>query len=166
VSAIAAGSRLQLAQHFLREIRSPRWGIAGQAVRFALSGGTVAVVYVTVTTVLHDLLAVPFQTALAIGFVVSVALNFTLQRVFVWRHFDGFALAARHQAVRYLCMSAGQYGLTVLFTSRLPSLLGAPVEVVYLATMIALAATNFLVLRHRVFHTEPPSSRETPRGRH
>lgn len=162
---IAVSSRLQLAQQFLREIRSPRWGIAGQAVRFAVSGSAVAVVYVAVTTVLHDVVAVPFQTALAIGFVVSVALNFTLQRVFVWRHFEGFALAARHQAVRYLCMSGGQYGLTVLSTSRLPPLLGLPVEVVYLATMITLAAINFLVFRHRVFHTEPPSRKETARER-
>lgn len=164
MSAIAAGSRLQLAHQLLREIRSPRWGIAGQALRFAVSGSAVAVVYVTLTTVLHDVLTLPFQTALAISFVVSLALNFTLQRVFVWRHFDGFALAPSHQAVRYLSMSGGQYGLTVLSTSQLPPLLGLPVEVVYLATMITLAAVNFLFFRHRVFHTEP-SRKETTRGR-
>ncbi len=148
----ATGGHLRLARAFLRDIRSPEWGLAGQGIRFALSGVTVAIVYVTVTTVLHDAFTVPFQIALLIGFVVSVALHFTLQRLFVWRHYEEFTLAVHHQAARYLCVCAIQYGITALATSQLPGAVGLPVEVVYLMTMLAVAGINFVVFRGRVFH--------------
>jgi putative flippase GtrA len=151
VSALA-GSRLHDARALLRDIRSPRWGLAGQGLRFALAGGLVAAVYISVTTVLHGAFDVRFQIALAIGFVVGVALHFTLQRLFVWRHYERFALAAHHQAARYLFVCASQYGLTALATSRLPDLLGLPVEVVYLTTMVSVAGVNFVLFRGRVFH--------------
>jgi putative flippase GtrA len=151
VNATTIGSRFQLARAFLLDIRSPQWGLAGQAFRFALAGGLVAVVYLSVTTVLHVAFAVPFQAALAAGFTVGVALHFTLQRVFVWRHDQRFALPVHHQALRYLCVCFTQYGITALFTSQLPDLLGVPVEVVYVATALGLAGINFIVFRGRVF---------------
>jgi putative flippase GtrA len=154
VSATTASSRRQLAVAFLRDIRSPRWGVAGQLIRFGLSGSLVAVVYVSVTTVLHDAFGVRFQIALAIGFLMGLGLHFTLQRVFVWRHDEQFALAAHRQAVRYLGLCVSQYGVTALATSQLPGLLGLPVEAVYLATMLLIAAFNFLFFRGRVFHPD------------
>jgi putative flippase GtrA len=160
VNVTTAGSRLRLAQAFLRDIRSPRWGVIGQLLRFALSGGVVAVVYVSLTTVLHDVFAVPFQIALAIGFSVGVVLHFTLQRVFVWRHSEAFALAVHFQAARYLCVCASQYGVTALSTAVLPSVVGLPVEVVYITTMLALAVFNFIVFRGRVFHPVAAPKRE------
>ncbi len=152
MTAATTTSRRHLARAFLRDIRSPRWGVAGQGFRFALTGSLVAGVYVGVTTLLHSAFAVPFQIALAIGFVMGVALHFTLQRVFVWRHDERFALAVQHQAARYLLMCAFQYGATALSTSQLPDLLGLPVEAVYLATMLTLASLNFLIFRGRIFH--------------
>ena len=140
---------------FLRDVRAPEWGIAGQGFRFALSGVLVAVLYVTVTTVLHDVFAVPFQIALPIGFVSGVCLHFTLQRLFVWRSHQRFALALAHQAVRYLAVCTSQYALTALSTSQLPPLLGLPVEAVYVVTMLTLAAFNFLIFRGRIFHPGP-----------
>jgi putative flippase GtrA len=164
VNAATASSRLRLAQAFLRDIRSPEWGLAGQGLRFALSGCLVAAVYVTVTTVLHDAFALPFQIALVIGFVVSVCLHFTLQRLFVWRHHERFALAVHHQAGRYLCVCGAQYGITALSTSQLPGLLALPVEVVYLMTMLTIAGLNFVIFRGRVFHP-CPGCEEQPTGR-
>jgi putative flippase GtrA len=165
VSATGAGSRRRLARAFVRDIRSPRWGLAGQGVRFALSGALVALVYVAVTTLLHDAFDVTFQIALAIGFVVSVALHFTLQRLFVWRHYERFALPAGHQAIRYLCVCGVQYAVTALSTAKLPGLVGLPVEVVYLATMLTVAGVNFLLFRGRIFHaaTRPNSEVALPR---
>jgi putative flippase GtrA len=160
VNATAAGSRREIARAFLRDIRSPKWGLAGQGLRFAISGTVVALVYVAVTTALHDLFAVPFQIALAIGFVVSVSLHFTLQRLFVWRHYERFALRAHDQAARYLCVCGAQYGITALSTSQLPSLVGLPVEVVYLATMLTVAGVNFLIFRGRIFHSVGGPKRE------
>jgi putative flippase GtrA len=128
--------------------------------RFALSGSLVAAVYVSVTTVLHDVFAVPFQISLVTGFIVGVVLHFTLQRLFVWRHDERFALAMQHQAVRYLCVCASQYGVTALATSQLPGLVGLPVEAVYLLTMLSIAAFNFIVFRGRVFHSTEAPKRE------
>jgi putative flippase GtrA len=155
VNATTASSRLQLAQAFVRDIRSPEWGLAGQGLRFALSGSVVAIVYVAITALLHDGFAVPFQIALAIGFVLSVALHFTLQRLFVWRHRERFALEVHRQALRYLLVCASQYGITALSTAKLPRLLGLPVEAVYLLTMVTVAGVNFAVFRGRVFHSGP-----------
>jgi putative flippase GtrA len=154
VNAVTARSRSQPARGLLRDIRSPEWGIAGQGLRFAIAGTIVAAVYITVTTVLHGLLGVTFQIALVSGFTTGVIIHFTLQRVFVWRHYQKFALAIHHQALRYIGVCFIQYGLTALSTSQLPKTLGLPVEVVYLATAIGLAGLNFVLFRGRVFHPE------------
>jgi putative flippase GtrA len=165
VNATTAGSRRQIAHAFLRDIRSPEWGLAGQGFRFAISGTVVALVYVAVTTVLHGLFDVRFQIALAIGFVVSVSLHFTLQRLFVWRHYERFALRAHHQVARYLSVCGIQYGITALSTAQLPGLVGLPVEVVYLATMLSVAGVNFIVFRGGVFHAHAPDAPEaSPAG--
>jgi putative flippase GtrA len=145
---------------FLRDIRSPRWGLFGQGFRFALSGSFVALVYLTSTTVLHSVLGVPFQIALAIGSTVGIAVHFTLQRLFVWRHPGEFALSAYRQATRYLAMAGAQYGVTALSTARLPGLLGVPVEMVYVSTMLVLTAINFAFFRGRVFHPGPGTEKD------
>jgi putative flippase GtrA len=154
VNVIVTSSRLRFARAFLRNVRSPQWGLAGQGFRFALAGSLVAGVYVGVTTVLHDVFDVRFQLALVVGFSVGVAVHFTLQRVFVWRHHAGFALPIHHQAIRYLGIGLAQYGLTALSTSQLPSMLSLPVEVVYVATVCVLAGLNFVLFRGRVFHAD------------
>jgi putative flippase GtrA len=163
-TAVRGGRRLHLAQAFLRDMRSPEWGLAGQGLRFLLSGGVVLCVYVTVTTVLHDALGVRFQIALAIGFLLSIAIHFTLQRLFVWRHHQRFALATHHQAVRYLGMCAAQYATTALSTSQLPDRLGLPVEAVYLMTLLTITVVNFAVFRGRVFHPIHAGALERPHG--
>ena len=155
MSVVAAHGRLHAARALLHDARSPKWGLAGQGMRFALSGCLVAIVYVALTTLLHAVLATPFQIALAIGFTTSVTLHFTLQRMFVWRHYESFELAPHHQAVRYLGVCATQYAITALSTSQLPSLLGMPVEAIYVITTVVVASGNFIIFRHRVFHTVP-----------
>jgi putative flippase GtrA len=152
VSTHAAGGRLLLARAFLRDVRSPDWGLAGQGIRFAVSGALVATVYISVTTLLHEALGVRFQIALVSGFLCGLALHFTLQRLFVWRHHQSFALALHQQAARYLLICLTQYGLTALSTAQLPGLLGLPVEVVYLMTVLAITGINFTLFRGRVFH--------------
>jgi putative flippase GtrA len=132
----------------------------GQGVRFALAGGIVALVYLTVTIVLADVFGVPFQAALAIGFGVATIVHFTLQRVFVWIHHEEFALPMHHQAARYLAAASVQYGLTAASTAFLPSVLDAPTEVVYLVTVAAVISTNFLVFRHGIFHGKPTGAEQ------
>jgi putative flippase GtrA len=112
----------------------------------------VAIVYVATTTLLAEVIGIPFELALAIGFSIAIATHFTLQRVFVWTHADGFALPLRQQALRYLPIAGAQYGLTAAATATLPGALGVRTEVVYLCAAGLLSAVNFFVFRTRVFH--------------
>jgi putative flippase GtrA len=131
-----------------------------RGLRFTLVGGVVALVYLTTTTVLANGLGVPFQVALAIGFSAGLAVHFTLQRLFVWRRDEQFALPVHHQVGRYLALAGVQYGLTALTTSVLPSALGVSTESVYLVTVVVLTLANFMVFRYLIFHAEPA----TPAG--
>jgi putative flippase GtrA len=144
-------------------LRSPNSGVLGQGVRFAVAGGTVALVYLTLTLVLADIVGLPFQAALAIGFCIATIVHFTLQRVFVWIHHEEFALPMHRQAARYLLAASAQYGLTAASTSLLPDALDAPTEVVYLTTLAAVISMNFLVFRHGIFHGSAPGE-ETDRS--
>jgi putative flippase GtrA len=144
-------------------LREPESGLLGQGVRFALSGGAVAVVYLATTTVLASVVGLPFQAALAIGFSVAIAVHFTLQRLFVWTHHEEFALPLGHQVGRYLIVAAVQYGVTAASTALLPSALGISTEIVYLATVAVVLSVNFLVFRHGIFHAKPRAE-ESPSG--
>ncbi len=145
-----------------RSLRTPEAGVLGQGVRFALAGGTVALIYLATTTILAEVVGMPFQAALAIGFSVGLVVHFTLQRVFVWTHHEEFALSLAHQLGRYLAVAAVQYGVTAASTGLLPSALGAPTEAVYLATVAVVLSTNFLVFRHRIFHGKPTTEDSAP----
>jgi putative flippase GtrA len=127
-------------------------GLAGQGVRYALAGSVVAAVYILTTTFLASVVGIPFQVALVIGFCAGLVVHFTLQRVFVWTHHGEFALPFHHQAGRYLLVAGTQYGLTAASVAFLPSALGLPTEVVYVATVMLTASVNFLVFRNRIFH--------------
>jgi putative flippase GtrA len=126
--------------------------LAKRGIRFALTGAAVTLLYLLVTTGLHDALGVPFQVALLCGFATAVAAHFTLQRTFVWTHPDGYALSAHHQAGRYLAVAALQYSATAAATALLPGPLGVRVTFIYLATTVIITVVNFLVFRARIFH--------------
>jgi len=123
-----------------------------QGFRFVLVGGLVAGVYVTTTTLLAEVVGVPFEASLAIGFALAIVTHFSLQRLYVWRHTTDFALSIHHQLARYAAMAGLQYGLTAMITGILPRPLGVSPEVVYLPTAVVLSVTNFLVFRSRIFH--------------
>jgi putative flippase GtrA len=131
-------------------------------VRFALAGGTVALVYLTTTLVLAEVVGMPFQVALVIGFCVGLIVHFTLQRVFVWTHYEEFALPLHHQAGRYLIVAGAQYGVTAASTALLPTALGVSTEIVYLVTVAVVLSVNFLVFRYRIFHAKPAATDPAP----
>jgi putative flippase GtrA len=162
---IGTPERLPRIRGLVRSLRAPGPSIMRQGLRFALAGGTVALVYLTVTTVLAEVVGLPFQAALAIGFCVALVVHFTLQRVFVWTHHEEFALPFHHQVGRYLMVAAAQYGVTAASTALLPSALGVSTEAVYLVTVALIVCTNFLVFRHGIFHAKPAipeRGQETP----
>lgn len=158
-----APRRLASVRELLRTLRDPESGLAGQGIRFSLAGGIVALVYLTVTTVLSSAIGLHFEVALAIGFATAVTVHFSLQRLFVWVHHEEFALPLHHQAGRYLIVACAQYGITAASTSLLPSALAVSAEIVYLATVGLLLGVNFLVFRYGIFHASPPSPGERPR---
>jgi putative flippase GtrA len=146
----------------IRHLLSPRSGLPGQLVRFGMVGGLVTLFYLTVTTVLYQVLGLPFQAALAIGFTVSLLLHFTLQRLFVWMHYEGFALPFRDQVGRYVSMAGAQYGTTVVSTAVLPRVLGISTEIVYLATMAVVTTAGFVLMRFVIFHAGSNAIDSTP----
>jgi putative flippase GtrA len=123
-----------------------------QAMRFVLSGSTVAVVYLGLGLLLSGPIGVPIQIAIPVAYVISVLLNYTLQRVFVFADREQFALEARSQFVRYIQLGAVQYGLTALATAVLPGWLGVSEQVVFVAVALIAAAVTFVLLRFVVFH--------------
>jgi putative flippase GtrA len=133
-------------------LRTPGSRVLGQGARFALVGCIVATVYLGTTTVLAVVAGMPFEAALAIGAGLAIAVHFTLQRAFVWVHHGEFALSFRDQIGRYLLVTGTQYGITAASVALLPAALGLSTEIVYLATVILTASTNFLVFRHGIFH--------------
>jgi putative flippase GtrA len=156
---------LATARALARHLRSPQSGLLGQVLRFGLTGGLVTVLYLTVTTVLFKVVGLPFEVALAIGFVSAILLHFTLQRLFVWINEEGYVLAFRHQVGRYLLMAGAQYGGTAAATAILPRALGIDTEIVYLATMAVATTTGFLVMRFIIFHGVPTDA-AIARNRH
>jgi MurNAc alpha-1-phosphate uridylyltransferase len=161
--AAVASTRRADAVRSLRALRTSS-DLRGQGARYVLAGCVVATVYLLTTTVLAVGVGLPFQVALISGFAVALSLHFTLQRLFVWTHRDGFALPFRRQMGRYLLTAGVQYGLTAASTSLLPPVLGLAPELVYLATAPILTTANFLVFRHGVFHPKPaePESKLEP----
>jgi putative flippase GtrA len=136
----------------VRRLRSPELGLLGQLFRYAIAGGIVGCVYIVATLLFRHVAGLPFQLALALGFLIALATHFSLQRLFVWVHHDEFALSARHQARRYLAIAIAQYGLTALVTSTLPDALGVATDLVYLATTACTTLASFVIFRARVFH--------------
>lgn len=129
----------------------PGGSLIGTGARFAIVGAGVAGLYVVATLLLSNVAGLPFQIALAIGLVVAIATHFLAQRLFVYRHDDGFALPLGRQAGRYLVIVVVQYVLNLLATALLPDALGVSVDAVYLVTTICLTSATFLVMRRRVF---------------
>jgi putative flippase GtrA len=128
-----------------------------QGLRFVLTGGTVSLIYLATATTLADIVGVPFQVALAVGFSVGLVVHFTLQRHFVWRHREAFALPLGKQTGRYLTLAATQYSVIAASTSFLPPLLGVPTELVFLVTSAVVTCINFLLFRNLIFHATTTS---------
>ena len=126
-------------------------------MRFGLSGGTVAAVYILCTLLSSHLLGLAFQAALALGFAVDLATHFA-SRPFRLDASRGLGAVVARPAGRYLAIALTQYVLTALSTATLPSALGVSTDVVYLVTTVVLSASIFLLFRSRVFHAAAPTT--------
>ena len=132
-------------------LRSP---LAGPLVRYGAAGAIVALVYLAVPLLLDGVLAVPIEVAIPIAYVLAVTLHFNLQRHFVFRQIDEFALSVHQQIGRYIVIGAIQYPITALATAFLPAPLGISERVVFVLVTLVMSLTFFLLLRGHVFHAD------------
>jgi putative flippase GtrA len=123
-----------------------------ETLRYVIGGSFTTVVYVGMTLTLSGPLDTPIQIAIPCSYATALILHFLLQRRFVFRREEGFALARHDQLRRYLTTAATQYGLAALSTAVLPGVLGLHEQLVYVVTALTLAAATFLILRAHVFH--------------
>ncbi len=133
-----------------------RHPITGQALRFGIAGGTVTLVNLAIPIVLNDALGIPIELVIPFAYIVATALQFTLQRVFVFRHVQRFALSTRAQLMRYVLIGAVQYPTTALGTFILPKLFAISTKAAFLGTSLAFSVCLFLFMRKRVFHAADP----------
>lgn len=125
--------------------------LAGPLIRYGIAGGCVAAVYLGVPLLLHDVVRLPIEVAIPIAYALAITLHFNLQRHFVFRHVDEFALSSREQIGRYAMIAAIQYPTTALATAFLPGLLHVSSDAAFLLISLSISLTVFLLLRGHVF---------------
>ena len=137
-----------------------RGTLLGQLSRFVVSGGIVAVFMMTTVSGLVLLTGLDDQMALALAYVGGIALNFTLNRQFV---FSGrrYAFGLTGQGVRYLVAALASYAITAVAMAFLPSALGLSSLAVYFIAAITVGLATFIVLRIWVFR-EPEGTSVIP----
>lgn len=121
-------------------------------LRYVLAAGINTLVYTGLTLLLSGPLEVDIQVAIPVAFVIALGTHFSLQRLFVWRHVDDFALRGHEQAARYVVIGVTQYALTAAIVAVVPGWLDASEQLVYLAAVGLISVATFLILRHGVFH--------------
>jgi putative flippase GtrA len=120
-------------------------------LRFATSGGMVALVYMAITTGLLQL-GVAVQLSLIVGYLAGLVLNFSLNRQFVFVQSGEFAQRLSAQALRFLVVALLAYGVTAIALAVLPEALDISPITVFIVVTIIVSAVNFLILRAWVFH--------------
>lgn len=132
-------------------------------IRYGIAGVTVATVYLGLPVALNGIFGLPIEAGIPIAYAVAISLHFTLQRLFVFRHVETFALSRREQAMRYVVVAVVQYPTTALATAVLPGLIDISERAAYLGTAIVISLTFYIVLRTHVFHpTEVPEPARHP----
>jgi putative flippase GtrA len=129
-----------------------RHDLTGPLIRYGLAGTCVALVYLAVPLLLHDVVGLPIEASIPIALALALTLHFNLQRHFVFAHVDRFALTTRQQIGRYAIIAAIQYPTTALATAFLPRLLGVSSDAAFVIITLTISLAGFLLLRSHVFH--------------
>jgi putative flippase GtrA len=127
--------------------------LTGSAVRYAIAGSAVAVVYLGIPVALNGGAGLPVEVAIPIAYLAAVTLHFNLQRHFVFRHVAEFALSRREQIARYIGMGVVQYPTTAIATAVLPKLLGLSERTAFVIVAMTMSLTLFVLLRTHIFHS-------------
>jgi putative flippase GtrA len=146
--AVATGEAQTLSRRFVGRLMSPR----AQPARWAIVGVLTSLAYLGLTLLGAGVAGLPIEFAMPCAYVPAVLLHFMLQRGFVFRRSEGFALTLHDQARRYVLLGGTQVVLAALITTFLPHWIGVDKRIVYLVATPTLAAIAYLVLRFHVFH--------------
>ncbi len=123
-----------------------------QLLRFGLSGAFVFGIYTGGTLLLSGPVGLPIALAIAIAFPVALAINFTMQRHFVFLDHDTFALGARTQFARYTFAAVCNYVLTTIIVVTVPHALGVSPQLVFVITAMVMSLLGFTIVRGWIFH--------------
>jgi putative flippase GtrA len=117
------------------------------AVRFLIVGGLSVAIDTGTLFVLHGLLGVWLPLATAVSYLVSVGVNFALNRLWTFdAHGD-----ARWHLLRYALLLGANLALTVVLVQVL-TWMGLPYLVSKLCTTAVLAVSNYFISRRWVFN--------------
>jgi putative flippase GtrA len=140
----------------LRTVLGPT--LVGSTLRYAIAGVIVGLFFLGIPLVLNDWLGVPIEVAIPFAYVAALTLHFNLQRHFVFRHVESFALGFHQQVVRYAMMAAVQYPIVAIATALVPGALDISQRVAYVIVVLTVSSVSFfLVLRKRIFHAAEAS---------
>lgn len=118
--------------------------------KFAFSGGLVAAVHLGLVSLLVAV-DTPIQAALAMAYVVTLLVHFTLNRQWVFASRSGYAFHVSQQGARYLLVAAFSYASTALGVAVLPGTLDIPELVAFFLTTGVMACVSFLLLHLWIF---------------
>lgn len=122
------------------------WVIA----RFLLTAGAVTVVHLGLVTTMF-LSGLSIQIALAIAYVISLVIHFTLNRQWVFASDDGYAFHLNAQGARYIGVAMASYALNAVGLALLPGLLDIPELAAFFLLTFTVGCVSFFVLRKWIF---------------
>ena len=131
---------------------APYRQVSLQLMRFGITGALVFGIYTGGTLLLSGPLGLPIVLAIGLAMCLAIAVNFTMQRHFVFVDHDTFALSTRTQLVRYIIATGCNYALTSLLVITLPGALGVSQQLVFVVTAVVMSLVGFTVVRWWIFH--------------
>ncbi len=132
-------------------------GRMGRVVRFGISGGLSAATLLAAFHILTDRLGVWYVAAGALAWLISLAVNFLLQRNWTFRAAGG----ARGQAAAFLALGLVNAAINAALLYGLVDLAGLPKLPAQALLTLVIAAWNYAVMRRLIFRV-PPEERSAP----
>jgi putative flippase GtrA len=124
-----------------------RLGLAAEALRYGIAGGTAVAVLFLVLVALVELMAMPETPASALAFACAVPVNYLLQRRFVFDARSG----NRGSFLRHLGVTGLTLSLNTLLFWVLVDALGAPYVPAQILVIAVVVPVSFALSRHYTF---------------
>ncbi|MDE2041033.1 MAG: GtrA family protein [Patescibacteria group bacterium] len=129
----------------------PKASAVQKFMKFAVSGGTAAVLSIVLLYIFTDWLGWWYLISSIIAFIISMVAHFILQKLWVFTHkeTDGVHI----QLAKFLMLSLVNLGINSLFMYAAVSVLGLNYLVAQFIIRIVLAVMNYFVYERLIFIT-------------